>query len=191
MVEFVPLMGTLGICTSSQPDGLTVPDASMHPVESVSDVLNLMQIGLAKQARCFTALNERSNRSHSILTVHVHGTDLVTNATLRGSLHLVDLARSGSVNCSQVTRGRLRETQCISKSLSALGDVMFSLSQKNDHVPYTDSQLTRVLQSSLGGQAKTVMFVQLSPDADAYCETLSTLNFAERFSGVELGFAEN
>ncbi|KAI3870372.1 hypothetical protein MKW92_001408, partial [Papaver armeniacum] len=176
---------------NSQPNGLTVPDASMHPVESVSDVLKLMQIGLAKQARCFTALNERSNRSHSILTVHVHGTDLVTNATLRGSLHLVDLARSGSVNCSQVTRGRLRETQCISKSLSALGDVMFSLSQKDDHVPYTDSQLTRVLQSSLGGQAKTVMFVQLNPDADAYSETLSTLNFAERFSGVELGFADN
>ncbi|KAI3951051.1 hypothetical protein MKW92_031579 [Papaver armeniacum] len=178
------------ICTSSQPNGLTVPDASMHPVESVSDVLKFMRIGLAKQARGLTDLNERSIRSHSILTVHVHGTDLVTEATLRGSLHLVDLARSGSIDCSQVTRGRLREAQFISKSLSALGDVMFSLSRKNDHVPYTDSQLTRVLQSSLGGQAKTVMFVQLNPDVDAYSETLSTLKFAERFSGVELGSAE-
>ncbi|KAI3951056.1 hypothetical protein MKW92_031584, partial [Papaver armeniacum] len=178
------------ICTSSEPNGLTVADASMHPVESVSDVVKFMQIGLAKQARGLTALNERSIRSHSILTVHVKGTDLVTEATLHGSLHLVDLARSGSVDCSQVTRGRLREAQYISKSLSALGDVMFSLSQKNDHVPYADSQLTQVLQSSLGGQAKTVMFVQLNPDVDAYSETLSTLNFVERFSGVEVGSSE-
>ncbi|KAI3908441.1 hypothetical protein MKW92_012635, partial [Papaver armeniacum] len=178
------------ICTSSEPNGLTVADASMHPVESVSDVVKFMQIGLAKQARGLTALNERSIRSHSILTVHVKGADLVTEATLHGSLHLVDLARSGSVDCSQVTRGRLREAQYISKSLSALGDVMFSLSQKNDHVPYADSQLTQVLQSSLGGQAKTVMFVQLNPDVDAYSETLSTLNFVERFSGVEVGSSE-
>ncbi|RZC53162.1 hypothetical protein C5167_012019 [Papaver somniferum] len=159
------------ISTSSQPNGLTVPDASMHPVKSVSDVLKFVRIGLAKQARGLTALNERSIRSHSILTVHVRCTDLVTEATLRGSLHLVDLARSGSVDCShQVTRGRFREAQYISKSLSSLGDVMFSLSQKNDHVPYTDSQLTRVLQSSLGGQAKTVMFVKLNPYVDAYSE---------------------
>ncbi|KAI3870373.1 hypothetical protein MKW92_001409, partial [Papaver armeniacum] len=172
------------ICTSSQPSELTVPDASMHPVESVSDVLKFIRIGLAKQARGLTALNERSIRSHSILTVHVHGTDLVTEATLRGSLHLVDLARSGSVDCSQVTRGRLREAQCISKSLSALGDVMFSLSQKNDHVPYADSQLTRVLQSSLSGQGKIAMFVQLNPDVDAYSKTLSTLKFAKGSPGL-------
>ncbi|KAI3855928.1 hypothetical protein MKX03_027472 [Papaver bracteatum] len=129
---------------------------SMHPVESVSDVLKLVQIGLAKQARGLTALNargltalnERSNRSRSILTVCVRGMDLVTKARLRGNLHLVDLAGSGS--CSQVTRGRLREVQYISKSLSSLGDVMLALSQKNDHVPYVNSQLTQVLQSSLG-----------------------------------------
>ncbi|KAI3908442.1 hypothetical protein MKW92_012636, partial [Papaver armeniacum] len=149
-------------------------------LQIVSDVLKFIRIGLAKQARGLTALNERSIRSHSILTVHVHGTDLVTEATLRGSLHLVDLARSGNSG----------EAQCISKSLSALGDVMFSLSQKNDHVPYADSQLTRVLQSSLSGQGKIAMFVQLNPDVDAYSKTLSTLKFAERFSGVVLGSAE-
>ncbi|XP_026444894.1 kinesin-like protein KIN-14J isoform X2 [Papaver somniferum] len=182
--------GSNKICTSSQPNGLTVPDASMHSVESVSDVLKFIRIGLAKQARGLTAINERSIRSHSILAVHVQCTDLVTEAILRGSLHLVDLARSGSIDCSQVTRGRLREAQYINKSLSSLGDVMFSLSRKNDHVPYTDSQLTRVLQRSLGGQGKTAMFVQLNPAVDAYSETLSTLKFAERFSGVDLGSAE-
>ncbi|RZC57059.1 hypothetical protein C5167_004362 [Papaver somniferum] len=182
---------TLGIWTSSQPNGLAVPDASMHPVNSTSDVLELMQIGLANRAVGSTALNERSSRSHSVLTVHVRGTDLETEATLRGSLHLVDLAGSERVDRSEVTGDRLREAQYINKSLSALGDVIFALSQKNGHVPYRNSKLTQVLQSSLGGQAKTLMFVQLNPDADSYSETLSTLKFAERVSGVELGAAKS
>lgn len=43
----------------------------------------------------------------------------------------------------------------------------------------------------LGGHAKTLMFVQLNPDATSYSETLSTLKFAERVSGVELGAAKS
>ncbi|KZV31539.1 kinesin-4-like, partial [Dorcoceras hygrometricum] len=138
-----------------------------------------------------TALNERSSRSHSILTVHVRGTDLETNAVLRGCLHLVDLAGSERVDRSEATGERLREAQHINKSLSALGDVIFALAQKSSHVPYRNSKLTQVLQSSLGGQAKTLMFVQLNPDVESYAETISTLKFAERVSGVELGAARS
>lgn len=86
----------------------------------------------------------------SVLTVHVRGTDLKTNAVLRGSLHLVDLAGSERVDRSEATGDRLREAQHINKSLSALGDVIFALAQKNAHVPYRNSKLTQVLQSSLG-----------------------------------------
>ncbi|CAI9094078.1 OLC1v1029737C4 [Oldenlandia corymbosa var. corymbosa] len=136
-----------------------------------------------------TALNERSSRSHSVLTVHVFGTDLKTNAVLRGCLHLIDLAGSERVDRSEATGDRLKEAQHINKSLSALGDVIFALAQKNSHVPYRNSKLTQVLQSSLGGQAKTIMFVQLNPDLESYSETVSTLKFAERVSGVELGAA--
>ncbi|XVF13121.1 hypothetical protein REPUB_Repub08aG0180900 [Reevesia pubescens] len=179
----------LGIWSTTQPNGLAVPEASMHFVKSTTDVLELMNIGLMNRAVGATALNERSSRSHSILTVHVRGTDLKTNAVLRGSLHLVDLAGSERVDRSEATGDRLRETQHINKSLSALGDVIFALAQKNAHVPYRNSKLTQVLQSSLGGQAKTLMFVQLNPDVDSYSETISTLKFAERVSGVELGAA--
>ncbi|PIA49422.1 hypothetical protein AQUCO_01300320v1 [Aquilegia coerulea] len=181
----------LGIWTSSQPNGLAVPDASMHPVKSTTDVLELMQIGQSNRAVGSTALNERSSRSHSVLTVHIRGTELETGAALRGSLHLVDLAGSERVDRSEVTGDRLKEAQHINKSLSALGDVIFALAQKSAHVPYRNSKLTQVLQSSLGGQAKTLMFVQLNPDADSYSETVSTLKFAERVSGVELGAARS
>ncbi|KAJ9147925.1 hypothetical protein P3X46_030039 [Hevea brasiliensis] len=179
----------LGIWNTTQPNGLAVPDASMHCVKSSTDVLELMNIGLMNRAIGATALNERSSRSHSVLTVHVNGVDLETGALLRGNLHLIDLAGSERVDRSEATGDRLREAQHINKSLSALGDVIFALAQKNPHVPYRNSKLTQVLQSSLGGQAKTLMFVQLNPDVDSYSETISTLKFAERVSGIELGAA--
>ncbi|KAL6609625.1 hypothetical protein ACP70R_039594 [Stipagrostis hirtigluma subsp. patula] len=175
----------------SQPNGLVVPDASLHPVKSTSDVLDLMEIGQANRAVGSTALNERSSRSHSILTVHVRGLDVKNGSTSRGCLHLIDLAGSERVERSEATGDRLKEAQHINKSLSALGDVIFALAQKNAHVPYRNSKLTQVLQSSLGGQAKTLMFVQINPDVDSYSETISTLKFAERVSGVELGAARS
>ncbi|KAH9775526.1 kinesin-like protein KIN-14J [Citrus sinensis] len=182
---------TLGIWNATLPNGLAVPEASMYSVQSTADVLELMNIGLMNRAVCSTALNERSSRSHSILTIHVRGTDLKNGAILRGSLHLIDLAGSERVDRSEATGDRLREAQHINKSLSALGDVIFALAQKNPHVPYRNSKLTQVLQSSLGGQAKTLMMVQLNPDVDSYSETISTLKFAERVSGVELGAARS
>ncbi|OWM65143.1 kinesin-like protein KIN-14P [Punica granatum] len=181
----------LGILTATQSSGLAVPDASMHSVRATSDVLDLMDSGFKNRAVGATALNERSSRSHSILTIHVRGTDQKTGTALRGSLHLVDLAGSERVDRSEVTGDRLREAQHINKSLSALGDVIFALAQKSSHVPYRNSKLTQVLQSSLGGQAKTLMFVQLNPDTTSYSESLSTLKFAERVSGVELGAAKS
>ncbi|KAF5734494.1 hypothetical protein HS088_TW16G00943 [Tripterygium wilfordii] len=181
----------LGIWNSTQPNGLAVPDASMHPVKSTNDVLELMNIGLMNRAVGATALNERSSRSHSVLTVHVRGSDLKNGSVLRGCLNLVDLAGSERVDRSEATGDRLREAQHINKSLSALGDVIFALAQKSAHVPYRNSKLTQLLQSSLGGQAKTLMFLQLNPDIDSYSETISTLKFAERVSGVELGAARS
>nr|XP_034899190.1 kinesin-like protein KIN-14C [Populus alba] len=181
----------LGIVSTVQPNGLAVPDASMHPVTSTSDVLDLIDVGLKNRAVGATAMNERSSRSHSVVSIHVRGKDSHSGTALHGNLHLVDLAGSERVDRSEATGDRLREAQHINKSLSALGDVIFALAQKNSHVPYRNSKLTQLLQSSLGGQAKTLMFVQLNPDVSSYSETVSTLKFAERVSGVELGAARS
>ncbi|KAH0773407.1 hypothetical protein KY290_010544 [Solanum tuberosum] len=182
---------TLGIVSAPQPNGLSVPEASMHTVNKTSDVLNLMDIGLRNRARGSTAMNERSSRSHSVVTIHVRGMDIKSGSSMRSSLHLVDLAGSERVDRSEVTGDRLKEAQHINKSLSALGDVIYALAQKNAHVPYRNSKLTQVLQTSLGGQAKTLMFVQLNPEVGSHSETTSTLKFAERASGVELGAARS
>ncbi|KAK6941041.1 Calponin homology domain [Dillenia turbinata] len=174
---------------NSSQTGLSVPDACLVPVLSTSDVINLMNLGQRNRAVGATALNDRSSRSHSCLTVHVQGRELTSGTILRGCMHLVDLAGSERVNKSEVTGDRLKEAQHINKSLSALGDVISSLAQKNAHVPYRNSKLTQLLQDSLGGQAKTLMFVHISPGLDAIGETISTLKFAERVATVELGAA--
>ncbi|XP_049935025.1 kinesin-like protein KIN-14C [Nymphaea colorata] len=181
----------LGIASISQNNGLSVPDATMRPVESTADVIALMDMGQMNRAVSSTAMNERSSRSHSVLTVHVRGTNLETGATIRGSLHLVDLAGSERVERSEAVGDRLKEAQHINKSLSALGDVIYALASKSPHIPYRNSKLTQILQTSLGGQAKTLMFVQLNPDPVSYSESMSTLKFAERVSGVELGAAKS
>ncbi|KAL5164594.1 Kinesin-like protein KIN-14F [Glycine soja] len=138
-----------------------------------------------------TALNERSSRSHSVLTVHVRGRELVSNSILRGCLHLVDLAGSERVEKSEAVGERLKEAQHINRSLSALGDVISALAQKSPHIPYRNSKLTQVLQDSLGGHAKTLMFVHINPELNAIGETISTLKFAERVSSIELGAAQS
>ncbi|CAN8294841.1 unnamed protein product [Cochlearia groenlandica] len=182
------LLATNEIRNSSQ-DGINVPEATLVPVSKTSDVIHLMNLGQKNRAVSATAMNDRSSRSHSCLTVHVQGRDLTSGATLRGSMHLVDLAGSERVDKSEVTGDRLKEAQHINKSLSALGDVISSLSQKNNHIPYRNSKLTQLLQDSLGGQAKTLMFIHISPELDDVGETLSTLKFAERVATVELGAA--
>ena len=181
----------LEILTQSQSNGIAVPDASMFPVKSPSDVIKLMDIGLKNRATGATAMNERSSRSHSVVSIHVRGKDFNSGSIQHGNLHLVDLAGSERVDRSEVIGDRLREAQHINKSLSALGDVIFSLSQKSSHVPYRNSKLTQLLQTSLGGQAKTLMFVQINSEVSSYSETISTLKFAERVSSVELGAARN
>ncbi|KAK9689574.1 hypothetical protein RND81_09G068100 [Saponaria officinalis] len=179
----------LDIRNNSQLNGLNVPDACLVKVKDTQDVLNLMYIGLKNRAVGATALNERSSRSHSILTIHVQGKELLSESILKGCLHLVDLAGSERVDKSEAVGERLKEAQHINRSLSALGDVISALAQKNAHIPYRNSKLTQVLQDSLGGQAKTLLFVHINPEANAIGETLSTLKFAERVASIELGAA--
>ncbi|XVF31437.1 hypothetical protein REPUB_Repub16aG0145900 [Reevesia pubescens] len=183
------LLSTDEIRNSTQ-NGINVPDASLVHVSSTFDVINLMNLGHKNRAVGVTAMNDRSSRSHSCLTVHVQGKNLTSGNILRGSMHLVDLAGSERVDKSEVTGDRLKEAQHINKSLSALGDVISSLASKNSHVPYRNSKLTQLLQDSLGGQAKTLMFVHIAPEYEALGETISTLKFAERVATVELGAAK-
>ncbi|XLR03180.1 hypothetical protein HN51_058012 [Arachis hypogaea] len=66
-------------------DGLSLPDATLRPVTSTTDVLALVKLGEVHRAVSSTALNNRSSRSHSVLTMHVHRKDVITALTQKNS----------------------------------------------------------------------------------------------------------
>ncbi|PNH09544.1 Kinesin-related protein 3 [Tetrabaena socialis] len=131
-----------------------------------------------------TSMNETSSRSHCIVTVRADKT-LRDGTVQSGKLVMVDLAGSERADRTNAMGTTLAEGSLINKSLSCLSNVIQALTEdakggKPRHVPYRDSKLTRVLQDSLGGSARTVLVVCCSPCLENAAETLSTLRFGAR-----------
>ncbi|XXG83520.1 hypothetical protein AAC387_Pa10g1255 [Persea americana] len=164
-----------------------VPGLVEAQVFSTDEVWELLKAGSQSRAVGSTNANQLSSRSHCLLRVTVRGEGLVDGQRSKSHLWLVDLAGSERVGKIDIEGERLKESQSINKSLSALGDVISALASKNPHIPYRNSKLTHLLQSSLGGDCKTVMFVQISPSSTDLGETLCSLNFASRVRGIEHG----
>ncbi|XP_050381584.1 kinesin-like protein KIN-14S [Argentina anserina] len=166
---------------------LDVPGLVEPHVNCFEETWELLKSGSRARSVGSTSANELSSRSHCLLRVTVKGEDLISGQRTKSQLWLVDLAGSERVGRIEVEGERLKESQFINKSLSALGDVISSLASKTAHIPYRNSKLTHMLQSSLGGNCKTLMFVQISPSSSDLGETLCSLNFASRVRGVESG----
>ncbi|XP_061338036.1 kinesin-like protein KIN-14S [Gastrolobium bilobum] len=164
-----------------------VPGLVEARVYGTEDVWEMLKTGNRVRSVGSTCANELSSRSHCLLRVTVMGENLINGLKTKSHLWLVDLAGSERVGKTEAEGERLKESQFINKSLSALGDVISALASKSAHVPYRNSKLTHLLQSSLGGDCKTLMFVQVSPSAADLGETLCSLNFATRVRGIESG----
>ncbi|TYJ48049.1 hypothetical protein E1A91_A01G033900v1 [Gossypium mustelinum] len=167
-----------------------VPGLVEAHVNNMNEVWEVLQTGSNARAVGSTNANEHSSRSHCIHCVMVKGENLLNGECTKSKLWLVDLAGSERVAKTDVLGERLKETQNINRSLSALGDVISALATKSSHIPFRNSKLTHLLQDSLGGDSKTLMFVQISPNENDLGETLCSLNFASRVRGIELGQAK-
>ncbi|XP_030897861.1 kinesin-like protein KIF25 isoform X1 [Leptonychotes weddellii] len=108
---------------------------------------------------------------------------------VHAKLQLVDLAGSECVGVSGVTGSALRETSFINRSLAALADVLGALSERRGHIPYRNSQLTHFLQDVLGGDAKLLVILCVSPCRTHVAETLRCLGFGARVRQVQGGQA--
>ncbi|KAG9160007.1 hypothetical protein Leryth_005742 [Lithospermum erythrorhizon] len=164
-----------------------VSDLTVVDVRSSKEVSYLLEQAAASRSVGRTQMNEQSSRSHFVFTLRISGINESTEQQVQGILNLIDLAGSERLSKSGSTGDRLKETQAINKSLSSLSDVIFALAKKEEHVPFRNSKLTYLLQPCLGGDSKTLMFANISPDPSSVGESLCSLRFAARVNACEIG----
>ncbi|KAM5429579.1 kinesin-like nuclear fusion protein [Microsporum canis] len=170
----------------------TVTNVTTVRLDSPEKVETILRRAWTNRSVAATKANERSSRSHSVFILRLVGENSTTGEHSEGTLNLVDLAGSERLSHSGSTGDRLKETQNINKSLSCLGDVIGALGQGKEgaHIPYRNSKLTYLLQFSLGGNSKTLMFVMVSPQQDHLNETLTSLKFAAKVQNTHVGTAK-
>jgi len=167
------------------PTGLVqVEGAEVAPALTPADVMQIFAKGSARRTTTATAMNAESSRSHLICTLVVRLKNRRTSVESVGKLTLVDLAGSERVDKSGAEGEVLKEAQSINKSLSALGDVIAGLTSGAKHVPYRNHPLTMLMSDSIGGNAKTLMFVNTSPADYNNAESNSALAFASRCKDI-------
>ena len=131
-------------------------------------------------------MNATSSRSHLIFSVIVNARNKQTRQRTVGKLSLVDLAGSERVSKTGASAERLKEANAINKSLSALGNVISILGEgRGGFIPYRDNKLTILMKDSLGGNAKTLMFVNIAPNEGNMDESNTSLQYAERVKKIK------
>uniref|UniRef100_A0A8B9QHX3 Kinesin family member 25 n=1 Tax=Apteryx owenii TaxID=8824 RepID=A0A8B9QHX3_APTOW len=178
-----------------------VPLLTYETVENISEFLHLVNKGLQLRVRHPTLVHAHSSRSHLVVTLTI--TTIVSGDNFASSpaqfetteklkqiktrLQLVDLAGSECVGMSGVTGAALRETSFINRSLSALADVLGAIAEQRSHVPYRNSKLTHLLQDAIGGDAKLLVMLCISPDQKYLAESMQSLGFGTRARQVQRG----
>lgn len=160
-------------------------DATWRLVQGFDEALNLYVESVKNRTVTATEMNLVSSRSHTILMLKLQWDE----PTLPGShaqLNLVDLAGSEKLSQSGATGETMKEAIHINKSLSALGNVVSKLvdavkhKDRRIHVPFKDSKLTYLLQSSLGGSNLVHFVLALSCSSLWKPESTATIDFGKR-----------
>ncbi|KAG4121582.1 hypothetical protein ERO13_D11G217000v2 [Gossypium hirsutum] len=159
---------------------LELPESSVELVQDKVD--NPMDFSKVLKAAFQSRESDTSkfNVSHLIIMVHIYYSNVISGENSYSKLSLIDLAGSDGQILEEDSGERVTDLLHVMKSLSALGDVLSSLTSKKDNIPYENSMLTNILADSLGGNSKSLMIVNICPNAANLSETLSSLNFAAR-----------
>ena len=185
MIQLHETKGARGAPATSY---LTGSSTFRTQVGSKEQLLALLAQGNAARSVGTTTLNERSSRSHAVITLNLDSKPAGDGAIFRsGKLHLVDLAGSEALTTGAESV-LSAETRAINVSLTALCDVLQALSKNHRRprgtapvpVPYRNHKLTRLLADSLGGSSHTLMVAAVQMASVHYRSTLTTLKFASR-----------
>jgi len=155
-----------------------------HVANNEIELLDLFASGKRKRSVAGNAMNEESSRSHVIFTVMIKTVNLHKGETLSGKIVLCDLGGAEQLKKSGVRGHQVKEAIELNRSLTALGDVIHAVAAKQKSIPYRNHKLTQLLQDSIGGSAKTLMFVTCSPATSNLGQTMMTLNYAARVKKI-------
>ncbi|XP_027148439.1 kinesin-like protein KIN-7C, mitochondrial [Coffea eugenioides] len=174
--------------------GTFVEGIKEEVVLSPAHALSLIAAGEEHRHVGSNNFNLLSSRSHTIFTLTIESSPCAENQEENvklSQLHLIDLAGSESSK-TETTGLRRKEGSYINKSLLTLGTVISKLTDgKATHIPYRDSKLTRLLQSSLSGHGRVSLICTVTPASSNSEETHNTLKFAHRSKHVEIKASQN
>eukprot|EP01064_Diplonema_japonicum_P006922 TRINITY_DN1472_c1_g1_i1.p1 TRINITY_DN1472_c1_g1~~TRINITY_DN1472_c1_g1_i1.p1 ORF type:complete len:1188 (+),score=400.85 TRINITY_DN1472_c1_g1_i1:87-3650(+) len=160
---------------------VTINGVVSQGVENLSELERYYHSGQLNRHTRATKMNDLSSRSHLIFSIIIETTNKETKQTSIGKLSIVDLAGSERLAKTGVEDPTaVAEAQSINLSLTALGNVISALSSGKGHIPYRDNKLTMLMSDSIGGNAKTLMFVNISPASYNTEETVNSLKYASR-----------
>jgi len=174
--------GKLEVRRDARTGDSSLDNVEEREVKSAAQLLQLLEEGTEHRHVASTQMNGDSSRSHLFLNVSLEVHDREAGTTISGKVRLCDLAGSERPKRSGAAGDTMREAIEINKALTALGDVIESLGRSTSRslVPYRNHKLTQLLSDSLGGSAKTLMFVNVSPARSDVEETLNSLMYASR-----------
>ena len=154
-------------------------------VKTLNQAINIVNAGLNFRKVGSQGYNINSSRSHTLINIDIYQNIINEDhiQSISSRLTLVDLAGSERIRKTNASGNRLKEAQSINSSLSSLGNVILGLS-KGDYITFRQSKLTRILQNSLKGDSKIVLLATIWPLEEDSNETLSTLQFANRWKQV-------
>lgn len=168
-----------------------VVGARESAVSSAEELLSLVEMSSAARQTCTTGMNDKSSRSHTVLTILINQhCNNKLNTSCSSKFCLVDLAGSERVKKTGNTGKHFKESIHINTDLLAVGNVIRALSdralnycgktRKGPFVPFRDAKITRLLRDSLGGTSHTLMMTCVNPSSYSLAETLNALYFASK-----------
>lgn len=148
-------------------------------VDSVEEVLSIINHGNSTRTSGQTSANANSSRSHAVFQVMVRPKG---STKIHGKFSFIDLAgNERGADTSSANRQTRMEGAEINKSLLALKECIRALGKQNAHLPFRVSKLTQVLRDSfIGEKSRTCMIAMISPGLSSCEHTLNTLRYANR-----------
>ncbi|XP_038664246.1 kinesin-like protein KIF18A [Scyliorhinus canicula] len=177
--------------------GVIVQGLTLHKPTSSKQLLQMLDYGNKNRTQHPTDVNSNSSRSHAVFQVFLRQQERTANINQNikiAKMCLVDLAGSERISAMNIKAARFREGANINQSLLALGNVINALAdskRKNQHIPYRNSKLTRLLKDSLGGNCQTIMIAAISPSSLFYEDTYNTLKYANRAKDIKSSIKSN